>query len=148
MKPQCSVPIFWKWCTNSSVPAVCWVLYKNHTRDIPESKVWFPFCKCGNWGSKMTVRKSHTQILKFIFNETRCIVSATSAKQKKKKDELWKGKYLMKYWPAYYLNNMEPTPPGPLQSKCPPTYRGDRLADYHSLPLTWCTGLILLRFPK
>lgn len=33
----------------------------------------------------MTVRKSHTQILKFIFNETRCIVSATSAKQKKKK---------------------------------------------------------------
>ena len=43
----------------------------------------------------MTVRKSHTQILKFIFNETRCIVSATSAKQKKK-DELWKGKYLMK----------------------------------------------------
>lgn len=68
-----------------SVPAVCWVLYKNHTRDIPESKVWFPFCKCGNWGSKMTVRKSHTQILKFIFNETRCIVSATSAKQKKKK---------------------------------------------------------------
>lgn len=45
----------------------------------------------------MTVRKSQTQILKFIFNETRCIVSATSAKQKKKKDELWKGKYLMKY---------------------------------------------------
>lgn len=68
-----------------SVPPVCWVLYKNHTRDIPESKVWFPFCKCGNWGSKMTVRKSQTQTIKFIFNETRCIVSATPAKQKKKK---------------------------------------------------------------
>ena len=33
----------------------------------------------------MTVRKGQTQTLKFIFNETRCIVSATSAKQKKKK---------------------------------------------------------------
>ena len=65
-----------------SVPPVCWALYKNHTRDIPESKVWVPFGKCGNWGSKMTVRKSQTQTLKFIFNETRCIVSATSARQK------------------------------------------------------------------
>ena len=47
----------------------------------------------------MTVRKSQTQILKYIFNETLCIVSATSARQKKKKkpDKLWKGKYLMKY---------------------------------------------------
>ena len=47
----------------------------------------------------MTVRKGQTQTLKFIFNETRCIVSATSAKQKKKKkpDKLWKGKYLVKY---------------------------------------------------
>ena len=65
-----------------SVPPVCWALYKNHTRDIPESKVWVPFGKCGNWGSKMTVRKSQTQTLKFIFNETRCIVSATSAREK------------------------------------------------------------------
>lgn len=94
-----------------SVPPACWALYKNHTRDIPESKVSFPFCKCGNWGSKMTVRKGQTQTLKFILNETRCIVSATSAKQKKKEkrkkekpDKLWKGKYLVKYWPAYYLN--------------------------------------------
>ena len=70
-----------------SVPTVCWVLYKNHTRDIPESKVWFPFCKCGNWGSKMTVRKSQTQTIKFIFNETRCIVSATPAKQSKAKQK-------------------------------------------------------------
>ena len=49
----------------------------------------------------MTVRKGQTQTLKFIFNETRCIVSATSANQKKKKkkkpDKLWKGKYLVKY---------------------------------------------------
>ena len=52
----------------------------------------------------MTVRKSQTQTIKFIFNETRCIVSATPAKQskakqkkkKKKPDKLWKGKYLMK----------------------------------------------------
>ena len=65
-----------------SVPPVCWALYKSHTRDIPESKVWVPFGKCGNWGLKMTVRKSQTQTLKFIFNETRCIVSATSARQK------------------------------------------------------------------
>ena len=66
----------------ASVPLVCWALYKNHTRDIPESKVWFPIGKCGNWGSKMTVRKSQTQTLKFIFNETGSIVSATSARQK------------------------------------------------------------------
>ena len=46
----------------------------------------------------MTVRKGQTQTLKFMFNETRCIVSATSAKQKKKKpDKLWKGKYLVRY---------------------------------------------------
>ena len=50
----------------------------------------------------MTVRKGQTQTLKFILNETRCIVSATSAKQKKKRkkekpDKLWKGKYLVKY---------------------------------------------------
>ena len=65
-----------------SVPPVCWALYKHHTRNIPESKVWVPFGKCGNWGSNMTVRKSQTQTLKFIFNETRCIVSATSVRQK------------------------------------------------------------------
>ena len=65
-----------------SVPPVCWALYKNHTRDIPGSKVWFPIGKCGNWGSKMTVRKSQTQTLKFIFNQTGSIVSATSARQK------------------------------------------------------------------
>jgi hypothetical protein len=35
----------------------------------------------------MTVRKGQTQTLKFILNETRCIVSATSAKQKKKKEK-------------------------------------------------------------
>ena len=35
----------------------------------------------------MTVRKSQTQILKYIFNETLCIVSATSARQKKKKSQ-------------------------------------------------------------
>ena len=33
----------------------------------------------------MTVRKSQTQTIKFIFNETRCIVSATPAKKSKAK---------------------------------------------------------------
>ena len=66
----------------ASVPPVCWALYKNHTRDIHESKVWFPFGKCGNWGSKMIVRKSQTQTLRFIFNETGGIVSATNGRQK------------------------------------------------------------------
>ena len=35
----------------------------------------------------MTVRKSQTQTIKFIFNETRCIVSATPAKQSKAKQK-------------------------------------------------------------